>query len=147
MLGTRVAVGCLQTCSRADHVALAASTFGINRLPKLAILSSKTGKLLVLVSLLNSLSEVFFLRTPGPCADASFTRVRNGAFVDENCTEFTFSGYNTWEVCSRPMLLFVLGALSYPPPLHSQAHPSVVTLAQSPKPVRNMYFSAYTSLC
>ena len=35
---------------------------------------------------------------PGLCADASFIRVRDGTFADENCTEFTFSGYNTWQV-------------------------------------------------
>ena len=27
----------------------------------------------------------------------AYIRVNNGVFVDDNCNEFTFSGYNTWE--------------------------------------------------
>lgn len=30
--------------------------------------------------------------------DPAFIRVVNGAFVDEGCNEFLFSGYNTFEV-------------------------------------------------
>ncbi len=33
------------------------------------------------------------------CAEASaHIRVQNGVFVDENCKEFLFSGYNAWQV-------------------------------------------------
>jgi hypothetical protein len=33
------------------------------------------------------------------CAEASaHIRVQNGVFVDENCREFLFSGYNAWQV-------------------------------------------------
>ena len=32
-------------------------------------------------------------------ADAhAFIKIRDGSFVDENCKEFFFSGYNTWQV-------------------------------------------------
>ena len=28
----------------------------------------------------------------------AFIKIRSGSFVDENCKEFFFSGYNTWQV-------------------------------------------------
>ena len=28
----------------------------------------------------------------------AYIRVNNGVFVDDDCNEFTFSGYNTWQV-------------------------------------------------
>ncbi len=28
----------------------------------------------------------------------AFIKIRSGSFVDENCQEFFFSGYNTWQV-------------------------------------------------
>jgi hypothetical protein len=29
---------------------------------------------------------------------SAFIKIQGGTFVDENCKEFFFSGYNTWEV-------------------------------------------------
>ncbi len=39
------------------------------------------------------------MRHPAVLADAhAFIKIRSGSFVDENCKEFFFSGYNTWQV-------------------------------------------------
>ncbi len=36
----------------------------------------------------------------------AFIRIQGGTFVDENCKEFFFSGYNTWQ--ARSLLSSVL---------------------------------------
>lgn len=39
------------------------------------------------------------MRWPAVLADVhAFIKIRSGSFVDENCKEFFFSGYNTWQV-------------------------------------------------
>ena len=41
------------------------------------------------------------------CAGASaFIKIQGGSFVDENCKEFFFSGYNTWEVGLASSVLY-----------------------------------------
>lgn len=34
----------------------------------------------------------------GLAGSHAYIRVNNGVFVDDDCNEFTFSGYNTWQV-------------------------------------------------
>lgn len=36
--------------------------------------------------------------SPSAAEASGYIRVQNGLFVDEECKEFMFSGYNAWEV-------------------------------------------------